>query len=163
MNRFARILLQVQTLDPHGEDRAVVALDRDLALADDRVLKLADLIALGQIGIEIVLPVKARPGIDLGPQPQARDHRLLHAAPIDHRQHTGHGRVHQTDLSVGAAAKTHRGAGEKFGFRGDLGMHLKAQNNLPRPRRAGDGLIGCGRHQARLHPWCAPGQMLDFW
>ena len=37
---------------------AVLEVDEDLALAHDRVLVLADLIALGQVGIEIVLAVE---------------------------------------------------------------------------------------------------------
>ena len=36
----------------------LVEIDDHLALADDRALVLADLIALRQVGIEIVLPVE---------------------------------------------------------------------------------------------------------
>jgi hypothetical protein len=50
VDRLARVLLQVQPLDAHDEGRAVVALHLDLALADDRLLELADLIAGGRSG-----------------------------------------------------------------------------------------------------------------
>jgi hypothetical protein len=52
---------------------------RHLALADDRVLELADLIALRQVGIEVVLAVEARPQIDLRLEAQAGAHGLLDA------------------------------------------------------------------------------------
>jgi hypothetical protein len=79
VDRLAGVLLEVQPLDAHGEGRAVAALDLHLALADDRVGELADLIALRQVGVEVVLAVEARPQIDLGLQPQARAHGLLDA------------------------------------------------------------------------------------
>ena len=47
-------------------------LDDDLALADDRVLVLADLIALRQVGIEVVLPVEVALQVDLRLQAEAR-------------------------------------------------------------------------------------------
>ena len=60
VQRLAGVLLEMQPLDADGDGLAVRHVDRDLALADDRRLVLADLIALRQIGIEIVLPVEHR-------------------------------------------------------------------------------------------------------
>jgi hypothetical protein len=61
VDRLAGVLLQVQALDA---DLRVDAIDQstDLALADDRMLELADLIALRQVGIEIVLAVETSAG-----------------------------------------------------------------------------------------------------
>src|SRR6185503_14275949 len=50
---LARILLEMQALDADIDALAAVEVDRDDALADDRRLVLADLIALRQVGIEI--------------------------------------------------------------------------------------------------------------
>jgi len=58
VNRLAGVLLQVQPLDADDKGRAVVPLDLDLSFADDGWRELADLIALRQVGIEIVLPVE---------------------------------------------------------------------------------------------------------
>ena len=55
---LAGVLLQMQPLDPDPAAFAVLEVDGDLALAHDRVLVLADLIALGQVGIEIILAVE---------------------------------------------------------------------------------------------------------
>ena len=61
MHRLARILFEVQPRDADGLGGPVGQLDVDLAGADDRMRELADLIALRQVGVEIVLPVEARP------------------------------------------------------------------------------------------------------
>ena len=57
VDRLAGVLLQVQPLDADVQ-RLAVDVDLDLALADDRLLVLADLIALRQVGIEVVLAVE---------------------------------------------------------------------------------------------------------
>jgi hypothetical protein len=67
----------------------------DLALADDRLLVLADLVALRQVGIEIVLAVEHRALVDLRLEAEPGAHRLLDAFLVDHRQHAGHRRVDQ--------------------------------------------------------------------
>ena len=55
--------------------------DDDLALADDRVVELADLVALRQVGIEVVLAVEAREEVDLRLEAEAGADRLLDAEP----------------------------------------------------------------------------------
>ena len=114
VQRFAGVLLQMQPLDADGDALAVRQIDDHLALAHDRRLVLADLIALRQIGIEIVLPVEHRFEIDLGLQAQARADRLAHAFLVDHRQHARHRRIDQRDMAVGLAAEFGRGAGKQL-------------------------------------------------
>ncbi len=69
---FAGVLLQMQPLDADGDGLAAFEIDDYLALAHQRLLVLADLIALRQIGIEIILAVEHRFQIDLRLQAQAR-------------------------------------------------------------------------------------------
>ncbi len=114
MHGFTRILLQMQPGDADMLDRAVLQLDLDIAGAHDRLLELADLIAIGQIGIKIVLAVKARDEVDLRLQPQPGAHRLGHAFAVDDRQHPGKARIHEADMRIGRAAISGRGAGEEF-------------------------------------------------
>ena len=93
MDGLARILLQMDAHDPDFEAFTVFQIDRDPALAHDGVGELADLIALGQVGIEIVLPVKHRTQIDLGFETQPGAHGLPDRGLVEDRQHAGHGRV----------------------------------------------------------------------
>ena len=76
---FAGILLQMQAGDADMLDRAVLQLDLDIAGADDGMLELADLVAVRQVGVEIVLAVEAREHVDLRLQPQPGAHGLGHA------------------------------------------------------------------------------------
>ncbi len=81
VQRLAGVLLEMQPLDADGDGLAVVEIDDHLALADDRLLVLADLIALRQVGIEIVLAVEHRLQIDLGLQPEPGADRLARRIP----------------------------------------------------------------------------------
>ena len=60
VQRLAGVLLEMQPLDADPDGVAVRQVDDDLALADDRRLVLADLVALRQIRIEIVFAVEHR-------------------------------------------------------------------------------------------------------
>ena len=62
VHQLARVLLDVDALDADVLGAALVLLVEqhlDLALADQRVVELADLIALRQIGVEVILAVEA--------------------------------------------------------------------------------------------------------
>ncbi len=109
MDRLAGILFQVNALNANGNRFAIIAINVQRALAHDGVGELADLIALWQIGIEIILPIKPAPQIDLSPKAKARPHRLFNAIAVQDRQHAGHARIHKADVGVWCAAI--RGAG----------------------------------------------------
>ena len=128
---LARVLLHVQALDADPLGRAVGQVELDRAFADDRLQVLGDLIALGQIGIEVVLALEHRGQVDLGVQGQAGLDRLFDAVAVDHRQHAGHGGVDQRNLAVGRGAEGGGGAGEQLGLAGHLGMHLEPDDHLP--------------------------------
>ena len=66
VDRLARVLLEMQALDA-DRLRLAVDVDLDLALADDRLLVLADLVALRQIRIEVVLAVEDALQVDRRP------------------------------------------------------------------------------------------------
>ena len=110
---------------------AVGQVDLDRALAHDRVLVLRDLVALRQVGIEVVLAVEHRAQVDLRVEPEAGAHRLLDAALVDHRQHAGHGGVDQRHLGVGIGAERGRRAGEELGVGDDLGMDFQPEHDFP--------------------------------
>ena len=114
MERFAGVLFKVETLDPDLAAGAVLQIDGDLALANDRLFVLADLIALGQIGIEIILAVKNAEQIDLGVQAKAGLDRLFNTIFVDHGQHPGHGGINQRDMFIGACPERRRRAGKQF-------------------------------------------------
>ena len=110
VDRLAGVLFEVETLDADGEGVAVFRFNIDLAFADDGRFELRNLIALRQVGIEIVLPVATRDEIYLGIESEAGLHRLLHAEGVDHRKHARHGGVHQRNIGVRVIAEGGGGA-----------------------------------------------------
>ena len=149
VDRLAGVLLQMQALDADLH-RLAVDVDLDLALADDRAACTGDLIALRQIGIEVVLAVEDALQVDLRLEAEAGAHRLRDAFRVDHRQHAGHRRVDQRDVAVGLGAECRRSAGEQLGVRGDLGMHLQADDDFPLAGRARDQVRRFGFHRDLL-------------
>jgi len=89
----------------HDQHPTKSFIDLNLPLPHDRALVLGDLIALRQVGIEIILAVEDAAQIDLRLQPQAGARRLSHALAVDHRQHARHRRVDERDVRVGLAAE----------------------------------------------------------
>ena len=141
---FAGVLLEMQPLDADGDAVAAFEIDGHRALAHDRRFVLADLIALRQIGIEIILPVEHRFEIDLRFQSQPGADRLPHAFLVDHRQHARHRGIDQRDVAVGRAAEFGGGAGKQLRLRGDLRMHFHADDDFPVAGRAFEKFLELG-------------------
>ena len=109
VDRLAGVLLQMQPFDADRQ-RLAIDIDLDFALADDRLLVLADLIALGQVGVKIVLAIENASEVNFGVQPEPGAYRLCNALGIDHRQHAWHRRVDQRHMTVRRRAKLRRRA-----------------------------------------------------
>ena len=148
MQRLAGILLEMQPLDADGNGFAVGHVDDHLTLAHERGLVLADLIALRQIGIKIVLTVEYRLEVDLRFQPEPGTDRLPNAFLVDDRKHAGHRRIDERHLGIRGTAECGRSSGEQLGVRGDLRVHLHADDDLP---IAGHALEQLGRFFRNAH------------
>mgnify|MGYP003632212415 CR=1 FL=1 len=121
----------MQAGDPDLAGFSVFQVNEDLALPDDRLEILADLVALRQVGIEIVLPVEAAVMMDFRLQAEARADRLFDAFPVDHRQHARHRRIDQRDIAVRVGAERRRGAREQLGIGGHLRVDLQPHDDFP--------------------------------
>ena len=126
--------------------------DDDLALADDRALVLADLIALRQVGIEVVLPVEDRALVDLRLEAEAGAHRLAHAFLVDHRQHAGHRRIDEADMWRWARRRN-RSRRPRTAWRCEVTWAWTSMpiDDLPVAGRALDELLGVGGAGMRVH------------
>ena len=116
MDRLAGVLFQMNPLDPDqtGDPLAIRfggKFDQHFTFTHDGVVKLTDLIALRQIGVEIVLAVKGRAKVDLRFQPKARPYGLFDAEFVDDRQHARHGGIDEGDVGIGFG--THLGGGAR--------------------------------------------------
>ncbi len=135
VHQLARVLLDVDALDADALGRRLVLLvdeNLDLALADQRMIELADLIALREVGVEIILPVEPAPAVDPGVERHARPHGLPDALAVRHRKHSRHRRVDQAHLRVRLGPEGGRSAGEELGLaRGDLRVDFETDHDLP--------------------------------
>jgi hypothetical protein len=104
------------------------------------MVELADLVALRQVGVEVVLAVKARPLVDLRIDRHAGAHGLADALAVQHRKHARHGRVDKADLRVRLCTESGCRAGKQLGLRNDLRVNFKADHDLPVTRCALDSI-----------------------
>ena len=155
VDRFARVLFHMDALDPHEPRGAVANLDQHFAFAHDGFIKLADLIALRQVGVEVVLAVEGGLQVDLGLEAQPGAHGLFDAIFVDHRQHAGHRGIDEGHVAVGLRAEFGRGAGEELRVRRDLRVHLHPDDQFPVMFGTGNharfrGVVTQIKHRGRL-------------
>ncbi len=135
VHQLAGVLLDMDAFDADGLGAALRILlvehDLDLPFAHQRMVELADLVALRKIGVEVVFTVETRPFVDLRFDRHAGADRLADALAVGHGQHAGHSRVDQADLRIGLRAEGGRRAGEELGVGGHLGMDFEANHDLP--------------------------------
>ncbi len=94
-------------------------------------LELADLVTLGQVGVEVILAREDRTRRNLRADGQAELDRADDCFTIQYRQHPGQGDIHGAGLAVRLRAKGHRCAGKDFRFCLQLGMGFQPDNHFP--------------------------------
>ena len=104
--------------------------ENHLAAHDHGVLKLAGLVALGQVGVEIVFARKLAFFSDFCAYGQAELNRAFDGGLIHHRQGAGQGQIGGAGLGIGLGAKSGAGAAEDFALRGELGVGFKADDDF---------------------------------
>ena len=104
--------------------RRVFAIGRHLnghrAFADNWQLKLANLVAFGQIGVKVIFARKHTSGRDFGINRQAEFNRAFYCLAVQHWQHAWQGDTHLTGLGVGRSAILRGRAAENFSIRFQL-------------------------------------------
>src|SRR6185312_9880791 len=96
----------------------------------DRFVVLADLIVLRLIGIEVVLPGKARRA-DVAVQCRPDTHRQRHGLGVEHGERPGQAEADRADIGVGLVAEGVAASAEELGGRRQLAMDLETDHHLP--------------------------------
>jgi hypothetical protein len=86
VQRLAGILFEMRAGDANALEGTVLQHDVHVTLGHDGQLVLADLIALGQVRIEVILAREHRQRRDLRGDGQAELHRHAHGRLVQHRQ-----------------------------------------------------------------------------
>jgi hypothetical protein len=85
MQALARVFFHVQAGDTDAL-RPARALDLDVTKLGDRLVILRNLVALGQVGIKVVLAREDRGLVDAAVQGHGCKHREFHGLPVEHWQ-----------------------------------------------------------------------------
>ena len=118
--------------------RDAVHHDIDVAVLGERLVVLRDLVALGQVRIEVVLAGEARVRADAAVQRQRAFDGQFHGLAAQHRQRAGQAQADRADIGVGRRAEAGGAAAEDLGGGGQLDVDFEADHRLV----ARDGLGG---------------------
>ena len=129
MHGLARVFFQVGTHQTHGV-QLIAHVEAHFAALHHGNLELGDLVALGQVRVEVVLARKNAAGRDVAAQRQAELDGAFHRLLVHHRQGAGQGHVHGAGLGVGLGTKGGAGAAEDFGVGRQLGVGFKADDDF---------------------------------
>ena len=131
MHELPRVLFDVDARDPNVVIRApVIAAGAKETSCGNRLLVLRDLIALGQIRIEVILPREDRRLVDRAAESQRGTRCEVDGAAVENGQRARQPEANGTDVRVGRRAE--RGAAGTKDFRRgqELGVNLEADDRL---------------------------------
>ena len=129
VQRLARVLLEMHPDDAH-DAFAVVLRVSHLAVGGQGMLVLRDLIALGQVGIEVVLAGEDRARLHGAAQGQGRAHAQLDGTAVQHRQRPGQSEAHRTHVGVRRRPETGGATAEDLRVGEELRVDLEPDHRL---------------------------------
>ena len=126
-------------------ERAVGRVEGQPAHRRERQVVLADLVALGQVRVEVVLAIPARRGGRRRLDRRAGREDVLDGSPVDRRQRAGQAQADRADVGVGRRAVVRgRTAAEHLGRGPQLAVDLDPDDRLV-PFEGGRGAAARGR------------------
>ena len=123
VHELGRVLLEVDAVQPHVAQLAARA-ERDVVLGD--------LVALGEVGIEVVLAVEDRPRGDLRAQREAHHQPEVDGLGVGHRQRAGQPEADRARARVRLLAEAQLAAAEHLRARGELDVDLQPDDGFER-------------------------------
>ncbi len=96
----------------------------------DRLVVLRNLVALGKIGIEVVLAREDRVLAHLAIQRHRGQHRELHCLAVQHRQRARKAQAHRADIRVRRIAEPGRAAAEDLGLGQKLDVNFQPDDGF---------------------------------
>ena len=145
VHQLAGVLLDMDALDPDDlvfrDAGLFICIDQQLPFTHDRMVQLADLIALRKIGIKVVLAIEPAVFVDLRLDCHAGTHGLADAFAVGNRKHAGHRSIDEADLRVGLGTESRAGTAEQLGVGRDLRVDFQADHDFPFARCALNTII----------------------
>ena len=129
MNAFARVVLHMRA---SNADALGFFAERnlDVAVFRQRLIIWRDLVALGQVRVEIVLARETRHRPNATIERQTAFHGDFHGLAAQHRQGAGQTQANRTHVSIGRRAEAGGAATEDLGGRRQLNVNLEPDHRL---------------------------------
>ena len=127
VHELGRVLLEVDAVDAHVAQLPAQA-QRDVVLGD--------LVALGEVGIEVVLAVEDRARRDLAAQRHPHHDPVDHGLGVGHRQRAGQAEADRAGARVGLLAEAQLAAAEHLRAGLELDVDLEADDGFVRGAHA---------------------------
>ncbi len=140
MKALAGVFFEVRAHEAHGL-LFVAKEEAHRAALHHRDLVLADLVALGQVGVEVVLAREDAPLGDVRAHGQTQADGAGHGLTVHHGQGAGQGQVHRAGLGVGLGTESGGRAAEDLGLGGELGVRLEADHDFVALHQQGGGWL----------------------
>lgn len=102
-----------------------------LAALHNRMLKLADLVALGQIGVKIVLTIEDGTFGHLCTDGKTKLGSALYRTAVQNGQSARQRQINVASLRVGLSSEMRAGTGKNLRIRGELNVRLQTDHNFP--------------------------------
>ena len=106
--------------------------DGHAPMARERLIVLRDLIALRQVGIEVILPREDRVLVDAAAERQRRARAQFDGAPVQHRQRARQAEAHRADVRIRRRAEAGRTAAEDLRVGEELCVDLEPDDRFER-------------------------------
>jgi hypothetical protein len=129
VQRLARILFHVYAPDPDAVPRAG-RLVLEEPVGRERLVVLRDLVALRQVGIEVVLAGEDGGRLDRAAERERGAHRQFDRARVQDRQRPGQTQADRTDVGVRRRAEPRTAGAEDLGRREELRVNLETDDRF---------------------------------
>ena len=130
MEQFPRVFLEVDAGDA-ATARLAFDVEFEVTVATEGQVILRDLVALGQVGIEVILAVELGEFRNLAVQGERGPDRALDRAPVDHGERTRQAEAHGAGVRVwGGRQVIRRARAEHLALRQHLGVDLEADHDF---------------------------------
>ncbi len=127
VQQLAGVLLEVQAME--GDALGVIG-ERQLAARGDRLLELRDLVALGQVGVEVVLARERRLRVEAAAECEREAGGEVDRLAIEHRQAARIAGAHRAGERVGPGAEPIGATAEDLGLRLEMDVDLESHHRF---------------------------------
>ena len=128
---LSRVFFEVSACDAYGMCAAIRQRNHELSAAHNGLLKLADLVALGQIRIKVVLAIEHGALADLRAHTQPEHNSKEYIFSIQHGQHTRHCQIDRVGLCIRWRAKGCGTTGKNLRLCGQLQVDFQPNHHFP--------------------------------